>query len=156
MQKLIVEMQRSLGPSQNQPFRSVWSGQLKDKNCLLDGFGITYKSSTTKEFSPCEDLAVRVKRADACPLNPPGSPVGDLPPPITWSEGDPSPTCTSNCGKLCEGYYCNPVPTGDPPSFTDPSDDPDSPSVPHLPPATKFDPAEDCIHVANALTQDDQ
>jgi hypothetical protein len=177
MKKLILKLQRSLGPSQKQPLRSVWSGQVKEKNCLVDGFGITYQSSTTAEFYPCEDLAAwlllqtclvdldnlpdpdppsRAKRADdACPLPNTGSPLGDLPPPITWGEGDPSPICTSNCGKLCEGYYCLPLPTGDAPSFTDPTDDPDSPTSSNLPPGTKFDPAKDCISVSIMLEHDD-
>lgn len=61
---------------------------------------------------------------------------------ITYQSGTPSPTCTTNCGTLCTGYYCEPNPTGTPPDFTDPINS--SPAVtrrptdlPELPDPTK-------------------
>ena len=48
---------------------------------------------------------------------PAGGPGGRT---ITYQSGAPSPTCTTKCGILCTGYYCQPNPTEKPPDFTDP------------------------------------
>lgn len=45
---------------------------------------------------------------------PGGAPRG---PSVEFRPGPPSPLCTTNCGKLCTGYYCVPNPTGTPPDF---------------------------------------
>lgn len=43
---------------------------------------------------------------------------------ISFTTGStPGPTCASSCGGfVCEGYWCVPTPTGDPPGYQDPSD----------------------------------
>ncbi|KAL3454138.1 hypothetical protein BJX65DRAFT_301926 [Aspergillus insuetus] len=115
--------------------RSLWSGQVLEDNCLLNR-NIELRNPEDKDnpFRPCAKLdrllqAMRVpcgsgenaKRDGECAL--PGSPPGDIPLPssITWGEGDPYPTCTDNCGTLCEGYYCDPTPTGEPPVWAGPT-----------------------------------
>jgi hypothetical protein len=57
----------------------------------------------------------------------PGGPQGPQGPRVEFRPGDPSPTCTANCGKLCSGFYCVPNPTGAPPDF---SSNPASPGSP--------------------------
>ena len=46
---------------------------------------------------------------------------------ITFAPGAPSPTCASQCGILCTGFFCLPNPTGKPADQWDPID-PASPS----------------------------
>ncbi|KAH7309717.1 peptidase S8/S53 domain-containing protein [Stachybotrys elegans] len=54
-------------------------------------------------------------------------------PRFTYSPGPPNPTCKgTDCGKLCQGYYCSPYPTGVPPDYS---------TLPPLPnPRWPFDP----------------
>ncbi|KAH8171423.1 hypothetical protein LIA77_08190 [Sarocladium implicatum] len=50
---------------------------------------------------------------------------GDWPRQLTWSSGDPSPTCSGDgCGTVCEGHYCVTRP-GRPPVYTDPANNDD-------------------------------
>lgn len=61
--------------------------------------------------------------AGSCPLPGGGGGGNNDPhgPPVDFQSGEPGPLCTTNCGKLCEGYYCDPTPTGKPPDFTSPT-----------------------------------
>ena len=42
-------------------------------------------------------------------------------PVVSYKPGPPAPLCTANCGKLCDGFYCVPTPTGTPPDFASPT-----------------------------------
>ncbi|KAH9896206.1 hypothetical protein F4778DRAFT_793935 [Xylariomycetidae sp. FL2044] len=52
-----------------------------------------------------------------------GGELGGLPVPrpITWEDGEAGPLCTENCGTACDGYFCDPEPTGTPPDHDDPN-----------------------------------
>ena len=45
-------------------------------------------------------------------------------PVISYKPGPPAPLCTTTCGKLCDGFYCVPTPTGTPPDFVTPTSKP--------------------------------
>ncbi|KAL5342159.1 hypothetical protein BJX70DRAFT_395132 [Aspergillus crustosus] len=116
---------------------SVWNGQVLDDNCLLNrGIELPNPDNKDEPFLPCKRLddllrllkvpcgsSGNTKRDGTCAI--PDGP-GDIPLPssITWGEGDPFPTCKDNCGKLCEGYYCDPTPSGEPPVWAGPTSTP--------------------------------
>jgi hypothetical protein len=96
-----------------------------------DAPDVIYNGGEPNDGSPCGDNAppgskMRARgRAllsrqsnDACPLPGGGDPRG---PPVTFTQGPPSPLCTANCGHLCTGFYCVPRPTGTPPDFPQPA-----------------------------------
>ncbi|RYP74900.1 hypothetical protein DL769_003913 [Monosporascus sp. CRB-8-3] len=100
----------------------VWNGQVpqsttRSKSCLLEKGPLEYGYTG----NACCDLRSGGARA-ACGGSGGGG-IGDLPVPgpITWDEGKPSPTCTANCGKACDGFWCNAQPTGTPPDYEDPN-----------------------------------
>ncbi|KAK2762269.1 hypothetical protein FQN54_001279 [Arachnomyces sp. PD_36] len=119
----------------------IWNGQVLDESCLLDP-DLKYND---KPVCPCHLKPSRA-RAVCDPDDgsgggdggDDGGSIGDLPVPgpITWGDGKPSPICTSNCGKACDGYWCNPQPTGTPPDY----EDPDPPEEPEDPPEDPEDP----------------
>lgn len=120
----------------------VWNGQVKDKSCLTNGMLTDANGNflCPEKLRVCSDDDDKRKR-QSCTLPDPdenegsGSSGGDgglRPSPITWQPGTPSPTCSSNCGSLCSGYYCKPNPTGNPPDYSDPKLHPSATSIPSL------------------------
>ncbi|KAK4156927.1 hypothetical protein C8A00DRAFT_40616 [Chaetomidium leptoderma] len=113
----------SMLPTTSKPGNPIiWNGQVYSHSCLLD-----------RPFDG-DDVCGDPLPADLGTLSPTGGelvqgngdgsdyPSGQGPagPIITYRSGTPSPTCTTKCGTLCTGYYCEPNPTGEPPDFTDP------------------------------------
>ncbi|KAK4040087.1 pectate lyase superfamily protein-domain-containing protein [Parachaetomium inaequale] len=99
----------AFGPQEVKPI--IWNGQVFDHSCLLD-----------RPFNG-DDACGDALPADLGTLSPArgqGSPGAQGGQTITYHSGAPSPTCTTKCGTLCTGYYCEPNPTGKPPDFTDP------------------------------------
>jgi len=95
------------------PVASLWNGDVPGGNCLV---------RPDLPFCP-EDL--RDPNLDIDQLRPFGSDrtrSGSGGSDISFSVGPPSPTCTSGCGILCTGFYCEPNPTGKPPWQWDPKD----------------------------------
>jgi len=76
------------------------------------------------------------RRDGTCPSGSPSGPDGDGPT-ITFEPGPNGPSCTTNCGTLCKGFYCLPHPTGTPPDYIPPpSPTPNAPTDPQpQPPA---------------------
>lgn len=109
----------------------VWNGQDKGESCLTNEMlaDDNGKLLCPEELRRCSNGDDKRKRR-SCDLGDgdddeegSGSSGGDSglrPSPITWQPGTPSPTCSSNCGSLCSGYYCKPNPTGNPPDYSDP------------------------------------
>lgn len=148
-------------PPPNSVVRVAWNGQVpddSDSNSCLHIPVLSYK----KLFNACpcpfdsQFPLRRSKREDeeeddegdgtSCPL--PGSGNGGggghlgelpVPGPIEWNEGEPSPTCTTNCGNACDGFWCTPKPTGTPPDYDDP--DPTTTQEPE-PSSTSTDPSD--------------
>ncbi|GAW18338.1 hypothetical protein ANO14919_078130 [Xylariales sp. No.14919] len=88
--------------------RIIWNGLIGTQFC-----GTTVNGIQGRQFD----------EGGSCPLpggggSPNNDPQG---PPVDFQTGEPGPLCTTNCGKLCEGYYCDPTPTGKPPDFTSPT-----------------------------------
>jgi hypothetical protein len=114
--------------------RVVWNGQDKLKDC---------SSGKTKRglLGRLIDTVLRRQNDDACPL--PGGGGGGGPngpgtgPAITFKPGPPGPTCTTNCGKLCTGAFCNPTPTTNPPDFFPPTTTDKPPDTTDPPDTTK-------------------
>jgi len=136
------------------PIPFLWSGETRDGNCLvqpwLAGCPTDLVSTPYSQLEPfrsdrrsCADGgAVKRQAGGQCQLvfNPPNNPVenpngpGGVPGAtgggvLTYKAGSPSPTCRSNCGTLCSGFYCSPNPTGTPPGFWDPKDPSHVPSA---------------------------
>ncbi|KAK7710225.1 Glucan endo-1,3-alpha-glucosidase agn1 [Diaporthe eres] len=119
----------STASGDRQPF--VWNGQDKGESCLTNGMLADDNGNPLcpEELRVCSNGDDKRKR-QSCDLGDgdddeegSGSSGGDSglrPSPITWQPGTPSPTCSSNCGSLCSGYYCKPNPTGNPPDYSDP------------------------------------
>lgn len=59
----------------------------------------------------------------SCEVSPgvPGGGPNPRGPVVSYKPGPPAPLCTANCGKLCNGFYCVPSPTGTPPDFESPT-----------------------------------
>ena len=55
---------------------------------------------------------------------------------VTYHNGPPSPTCTTNCGTYCTDFWCRPDRTGQPPFFTDPAHLPATALPPIIPNTT--------------------
>lgn len=124
----------------------AWNGQLKDKSCFTNGMLTDADGNflCPEALRRCSDGGDKRKR-QSCTFPDPddndgsGSSGGDSglrPSPITWQPGTPSPTCSSNCGSLCSGYYCKPNPTGNPPDYSDPKLHPSTTSAPSAPSPT--------------------
>lgn len=79
----------------------VWNGNVFDKHCLVN-------KKPFADSGLCPDID---KNLD---------PYGMGQPTIVFSQGPPSPICSTSCGVLCEGFYCSTNPTGTPPDFPDP------------------------------------
>ncbi|KAL2814526.1 hypothetical protein BDW59DRAFT_167173 [Aspergillus cavernicola] len=94
------------GEDEIEVVKSIWSGQVADDNCLLNrNIELPNPDDENNPFRPCDRISRDIP----------------LPSSITWGEGEPFPTCKENCGKLCEGYYCDPAPTGEPPAWAGPT-----------------------------------
>ncbi|RYP64987.1 hypothetical protein DL769_006482 [Monosporascus sp. CRB-8-3] len=130
---------------------SIWNGQVREKSCLTD-----IDNAPWDGWELCPDINRDLSKQ---PDN--GAPVTggcgssvaarDIPQgrddglgcsisniggtPITYAPGSASPTCTTNCGELCGGYYCQTQPTGSPPDHYDPKD-------PNNPTATSDEPPQ--------------
>ena len=101
----------------------IWNAQVMDHSCLLD-----------RPFAgddacgpplPADLSTLPLDGGESVKGNGDGSQHGSgqggrIGSTITYQPGKPSPTCTTQCGTLCTGYYCKPNPTGKPPDFTDP------------------------------------
>lgn len=102
----------------------IWNGQGFDKSCLLDRpfandaicGDVLPDDLNTLSPSGDESIAGNGDGSDY----PDGQDDGPLGTTITYQAGTPSPTCTTNCGTLCTGYYCTPNHTENPSDFTDP------------------------------------
>lgn len=104
----------------------IWNAQVFDHSCLLDR---PFDGDTIcGDVLPAHLGTLSPSGGESVQGNGDGSdyPPGQMPPggqmgqTITYQPGTPSPTCTTECGKLCMCYYCDPNPTGVPPDFTDP------------------------------------
>lgn len=140
---------------EGQPYTFIWNGQVQGESCFKNGL-ITDADGEFKcpeDLRDCSALGDEQKR-QSCMLPSPGNSGGSgssggdgglTPSPITWQPGTPSPTCSSNCGSLCSGYYCKPNATGNPPDYSDPKlhpvSTPTQPSTPSVPTATSKSPS---------------
>ncbi|KAM0631198.1 hypothetical protein ACHAPW_005869 [Verticillium nonalfalfae] len=89
----------------------VYNGQRKDQSCLPNS-----------NAGVVSERRLSIRQVESCPLpGQPGNPEGVPVPSLTYKPGPPGPLCTANCGRLCEGFFCVPQPTGTPPEFTPPS-----------------------------------
>jgi hypothetical protein len=103
-------------------YNILWNGQQFGTNCV----------SLTKRGIFERQIEVGDEDGGSCPIrgdpsspggpDSPSNPGGNGPqgPPVEYKSGEPGPICSTNCGKLCSGFYCNPTPTGTPPDFTPP------------------------------------
>lgn len=134
----------------NNPYSFIWNGQIQGESCLKNGLIADANGNylCPEELRDCSVLEDQRKR-QSCMLPSPGNSGGGgssggdgglRPSPITWQPGTPSPTCSSNCGSLCSGYYCKQNPTGNPPDYSDPKlhpvSTPTQPSTPSVPTST--------------------
>ncbi|KAI0418380.1 peptidase S8/S53 domain-containing protein [Xylaria grammica] len=110
IRETIQTLARRLELKNNAPWetRIIWNGLIGTQFC-----GTTVNGIQGRQFD----------EGGSCPLpggggSPNNDPQG---PPVDFQTGEPGPLCTTNCGKLCEGYYCDPTPTGKPPDFTSPT-----------------------------------
>lgn len=137
MPKLARDFMRRLGSrstAEDDPRQLfAWNGQVKDKSCLTNGMLADDDGNLLcpESLQVCDDSDKRKRQSCALPdpddgddydagSGSSGSDSGLRPSPITWQPGTPSPTCSSNCGSLCSGYWCKPNPTGNPPDYSDP------------------------------------
>ncbi|PNH64228.1 hypothetical protein VD0001_g8902 [Verticillium dahliae] len=89
----------------------VYNGQRRDQSCLPNS-----------NAGAVSERRLSIRQVESCPLpGQPGNPEGVPVPSLTYKPGPPGPLCTANCGRLCEGFFCVPQPTGTPPEFTPPS-----------------------------------
>ncbi|KAB5582898.1 hypothetical protein GE09DRAFT_284745 [Coniochaeta sp. 2T2.1] len=106
----------------------IWNGQVFDHSCLLDRpFNGDHVCG---DMLPADLSSLSGSDGESVQGNGDGSdyPPGHMPidgplqtgPTITFLSGTPFPTCTTQCGKLCTGFYCDPSPTGPPPDFNYP------------------------------------
>ncbi|KAK4247523.1 glucan 1,3-beta-glucosidase [Corynascus novoguineensis] len=100
----------SVLPGTNEVKPIIWNAQVFDYSCLLDR---PFHGDSVCGPALPDDL-------ETLPSTGVYVPGGQMTPTITYQPGAPSPTCTTNCGKLCTGYYWGPNPTGTPPDFIDP------------------------------------
>ena len=129
VKKLIIHFHRRLtindpsvppdkyGLQDIKPF--IWNGQVMLKSCLIDRpfAGDSVCGDIPDDLNNWNPQGVSVQG------NGPGA-GGNLGPSITYQPGTPSPTCQKSCGTLCTGFYCAANPTGTPPDFTDPINNP--------------------------------
>ncbi|RYP43880.1 hypothetical protein DL768_009601 [Monosporascus sp. mg162] len=136
----------------NQVYKpSIWNGQVREKSCLADIDNIPWDGwelcpDINRDLSQQPDNGAPVSggcdsgvatrdilqgRDDGlgCSI----SNVGGTP--ISYALGSASQTCITNCGELCDGYYCQTKPTGPPPDHYDPKD-------PNNPTATSDEPPQ--------------
>jgi hypothetical protein len=93
----------------------VWNEQSRtDENPQLD-----YPPS---DDDPCfsdggssNDRKRNLYSRQSCEL--PGGGPNPRGPVVSYKPGPPALLCTANCGKLCNGFFCVPTPTGTPPDF---------------------------------------
>ncbi len=101
----------------------IWNAQVFEKSCLLDRPFVGDEPCgevlppDLGSLSPTGGEPVQGNGDGSDHPSGHGGPGGQT---ITYRSGEPSPTCTTKCGTLCTGYYCQPNPTGKPPDFTDP------------------------------------
>ena len=101
----------------------IWNAQIFEKSCLLDRPFVGGKACGDPlppdlgSLSPTGGEPVQGNGDGSGYPSGHGAAGGRT---ITYRSGAPSPTCTTKCGTLCTGYYCQPNPTGKPPDFTDP------------------------------------
>ncbi|RYP18793.1 hypothetical protein DL765_003728 [Monosporascus sp. GIB2] len=129
----------------NQDYKpSIWNGQVREKSCLLDIDNTPWDGwelcpDINRDLSQQPDNGAPVSggcdssvaardilqgRDDGL-----GCSVSNLRgTPISYAPGSASPTCLTNCGELCDGYYCQTQPTGPPPDHYDPKD-PENPTA---------------------------
>ncbi|KAG7102489.1 Chitotriosidase-1 like protein [Verticillium longisporum] len=89
----------------------VYNGQRSDQSC-----------PPNSNAGAVSERRLTIRQVESCPLpGQPGNPEGVPVPSLTYRPGPPGPLCTANCGRLCEGFFCVPQPTGTPPEFTPPS-----------------------------------
>ncbi|KAI6777446.1 hypothetical protein HG530_001391 [Fusarium avenaceum] len=58
-------------------------------------------------------------RRQSCQI--PGGGPNPRGPAVTYKPGPPGPLCSNVCGKLCQGFWCSPNPTGTNPDFSNPT-----------------------------------
>lgn len=96
----------------------IWNAQVFDKSCLLDrpfpggdvcGDPLPLDLGT---LSPAGGEPVQGNGDGSGYPSGHGPAGGQIGPTITYRSGIPSPTCTTKCGTLCTGYYCQPNPLG--------------------------------------------
>ncbi|KAI0505410.1 hypothetical protein F5B22DRAFT_527589 [Xylaria bambusicola] len=109
-------------------YNILWNGQRFGTNCV----SLTKRSILERQFEGGDEVdenggSCPIRGNPSSPGNPgnpgnPSNPGGDGPqgPPVEYKSGEPGPICSTNCGKLCSGFYCNPTPSGTPPDFTPP------------------------------------
>jgi hypothetical protein len=118
IKNVIVALQRRLsyspeGENSARPVNMVWNGR-------------------SRPDAACNPTRRDLFGRQSCPQpdGPDGSGNGPSPlgPPVGYRPGPAGPICTANCGKLCDGYYCSPSPTGTPPDFSEPDSSTTAPS----------------------------
>lgn len=125
----VTEDENSIAESPNEDPnyrpRVIWNGNVQKENCLT---GYTSELAT----SICSKFLEGLPAADAFTNWDPDMTVGSSfgsgsgsssggEGGLTWNEGSASPTCTADCGVVCKGYYCDPLPTGTPSDYADPA-----------------------------------
>ncbi|KAK4446124.1 hypothetical protein QBC34DRAFT_497070 [Podospora aff. communis PSN243] len=137
-----------VGRPWDQRMAFLWTGQVADGNCIgspglpdCPDFLRRERYLNLRPFAAdpahCPDAAGPVNKrqagSPACNLvlddlagrpsstggSDPGTTTSGI---ITYTPGPASPTCLSNCGTVCTGFYCEPTPSGHPPAFYDPQD----------------------------------
>jgi hypothetical protein len=119
IKSLIVGAKRAIDESDEDADLVAWNLETRadadpsdDDPCWSDGGSSNDRKRSLYGRQSCESPGV------------PGEGPNPQGPLVSYKPGPPAPLCTANCGKLCNGFYCVPTPTGTPPDFESPTPKP--------------------------------